>query len=123
MRGVFHEDFYGKDGSTQLEPKPLSKQKSKKIIRALAGPPWSGGGSDDSGARLEPARCWHEFRRNTAPCAVFVVQVLDPGETFRWESVVLGEKRAMILYVGPSLRALEGVIGTVGSPRSRVLQP
>ena len=104
VRGVFHQDFHGNDGTTQLEPKTLSRQKRKKIIRAFPRPLACGGGSVDSGFPLEPEWCWHEFRCSSAPCAVFVVQLLDPGETFRWESVVLGGKRALILYVGPAGR-------------------
>ena len=106
VRGIFHEDFHGSDGSQQLEPKTLSKQKSKKIIRALAGPPLSGEGPDDSGRSLEPVWCWHEFRCSRAPIAIFVVQTLDPGETFRWQSVVLGEKKVMVLFVGPEYRKI-----------------
>ena len=104
--GIFHDDFHGSDGSNQLEPKTLSKQKARKIIRALDGPPLSGKGPGDRGNRLEPVWCWHEFRCNTAPCAIFVVQSLDPGETFRWQSAVLGEKRVMVLFVGHCFREL-----------------
>ena len=104
VRGIFHEDFYGSDGTTQMEPKTLSKQKSRKVIRALGAPTVAKGRSDDSVINLEPAWCWHEFRCHWAPCAIFVVQTLDPGETFRWQSAVLGEKRAMVLYVGPEFR-------------------
>ena len=87
-----------------MEPKTLSKQKSRKIIRALGAPTVAKGRSDDSVITLEPAWCWHEFRCHWAPRAIFVVQTLDPGETFRWQSAVLGEKRAMVLYVGPEFR-------------------
>ena len=85
-----------KDAVTTEEKRKLSENSPGR---------WHGdsGGSDYS---LEPGWCWHEFRCLSAPCAVFVVQLLDPGETFRWESVVLGEKRALILYSGPAGRAV-----------------
>ncbi|CAE7216976.1 GIP [Symbiodinium sp. CCMP2592] len=104
VRGIFHEDFYGSDGNAWLEQKTLSKQKAKKIMRAFAGPRASGECSRDGARNLEPAWSWHEFRCSRVPCAVFVVQMLDPGEAFRWQSVDLGQKRAVVLYVGPEFR-------------------
>ena len=100
----FIKIFMGTMGPPSWSQRRCHDRRERKLSENSPGR-WHGdsGGSDYS---LEPGWCWHEFRCLSAPCAVFVVQLLDPGETFRWESVVLGEKRALILYSGPAGRAV-----------------
>ena len=102
--------------TNQLEPRTLPKQKRNKIMRALGGPPESGECSGGNGHNSESGWCWHEFRSSKSPCAIFVVQLLNPAGNFRWQSVVSGKKRALVCMLGQSFTNLV-VSGTSGKLR------